>query len=182
MMAVEAFKAKAVEFAAQELFRKSSLSIRDGANVFESLLGEGLYKSVLEIGTYRGVTAAYISQFVERVTTIDLKQGKMERDGQLFNRVLMWEWMGAGNVSLITVADNAEKAHLVRDLDFDFAFVDGDHSYDGVAFDFQIVKRCGAVLFHDYEPGNDVARFVDTLPRDQVRVMDIFAFWQGPKS
>jgi predicted O-methyltransferase YrrM len=63
-------------------------------------------------------------------------------------------------------------------LSFDFAFIDGDHSYDAVAADFEMVKRCGAVLFHDYVPGNEVARFIDELPQDQVSRMDMFGFWQ----
>jgi hypothetical protein len=79
------------------------------------------------------------------------------------------------------VKDDAEKAALVAGLDFDLAFVDGDHD-EGVAVDFDLVKRCGAVLFHDYAVSrkgrNAVMNLVDSLPRHEVEVIDIFAFWR----
>ncbi len=62
------------------------MNIRDGAGVIERLLRRGKYRHVLEIGTYRGFTAAFMSQFCERVTTIDLKYGRMERYNEAFDR------------------------------------------------------------------------------------------------
>lgn len=178
-MNIAEFKQRISDFAGDELLRKSALRIRDGAGVIEKVLGCGEFKSVLEIGTYRGVTAAYMAGFVDQVNTIDLKRGKMQWDGQEFDRVRLWEALGIGNVSLHLVSDNNEKANLVSKLDFDFAFVDGDHTYQGVASDFELVKRCGAVLFHDYDQGTEVATFVDSLPKSQVQIMDIFALWRA---
>lgn len=172
------FHSRAAGYAAAELMRKSALGIADGAEIIREFMPERC-KHIVEIGTYRGVTAAFLSQFADAVTTIDLKNGKMEWDGQMFDRVRFWEAMGAGNINLRLVENEWQKADLVAGLDFDFAFIDGDHRYQGVAADFEMTRRCGRVLFHDYSEGNDVFRFVNTLPGHQVRSRGIFAYWQG---
>lgn len=178
-MTFSELEAKVSKFATAEFFKKCALSIEDGASVIEAVLGSGSYRNVLEIGTYRGITAAFMAGFVKHVTTIDLKQGKMEREAFTTDRVKMWNELGVPNISLKLVESNEEKEGVVSRLAFDLAFIDGDHTYAGVATDFAMVKHCGAVLFHDYSPGNDVYRFVRTLPSDQVQVMGIFAFWRG---
>lgn len=175
------FKQLIGRYAGREFSRKSILSIRDGAGVIERLLGGGEYKRVLEIGTYRGVSSAYMSQFCERVTTVDLINGKMEQDHQLFDRVRFWEALNIENIDLRLVCCDASKAAVVGAAEFDFAFVDGDHEGDGPRKDFELVKRCGAVLFHDYDGHNGVTELIDSLPKSQVEIMDIFAFWRAPK-
>lgn len=167
------------------ILRKSALSIRDGAGVFERVLGSGRFKTVLEIGTYRGVSAAEMSRYCERVITIDLKRGKLERMGESFDRHAFWKSLGVDNVELHLVENDVEKARLINGLDFDFAFVDGAHDRT-VKDDFELVKRCGAVLFHDADrrgsPEKDyVIDFIESLPQDQVTYHDIFALWQERK-
>lgn len=162
-----------------KFLRKSTLSIRDGAGVFERVLGGSNYKTVLEIGTYRGVTAAFISQFVDRVITIDLKHGQLERQGTPFDRVAFWDSLGITNIDLHLVNDDADKARVVKASAFDFAFIDGDHNGQAPADDFALVRRCGTVLFHDFGADNGVTRFVNTLPRKQVEIIDIFALWKA---
>jgi predicted O-methyltransferase YrrM len=165
----------------ERFLRKSALSIRDGAGVFEwALAGKG-FGTVLEIGTYRGVAAAEMSRYCDRVITIDLQHGKMESMGQSFNRHELWSALGITNIELILVRDDAHKAKIVNGLQFDFAFVDGAHDQT-VKDDFALVKRCGNVLFHDYDDRgqkhlNYVYDFVNSLPRHQVQVNDIFALW-----
>lgn len=176
---IEAFKARVADYAAREFMRKSVLSIRDGAGVFERVLGGGQFKRALEIGTYRGVSSALMAQFCETVVTIDLIEGKMERDRQVFDRVRFWEAMGIGNVESHLVANDAEKMALVESLSFDFAFVDGDHEGDAPRRDFELVKRCGCVLFHDYDGENGVVRLIDSLPPSNVEILDIFALWRA---
>jgi len=167
--------------------RKSALSIRGGAGVFEwALAGKG-YRTIIEIGTYRGCSAAEMSQYCERVITIDLKHGKLEVNNEDWNREKFWKSLGVTNVESRVVADDAEKIEMVKTLDFDFAFIDGGHDAASVRADFEIVKRCGRVLFHDADdnrlreinPGapNHVFEFIDTLPKDRVQFNDIFALW-----
>jgi predicted O-methyltransferase YrrM len=161
----------------------SALNIRDGEGVFRSVLQGAGYKHVLEIGTFRGVSAACMAQYVDRVTTIDLHHGRIEQLGQTWDRRGMWEQLGIDNIDLRLVNDDAEKAEIVNSLDFDFAFVDGCHD-SSVANDFALVKRCGAVLFHDYDRRGRkeldyVADFIDTLPKHQLKKIDIFALWKA---
>jgi len=160
--------------------RKSAMNIRGGAGVFERVLkGKGI-KVALEIGTYKGCATAEIAQHVERVITIDLDHGKLELNGEVWNRYAFWDSLGVHNVELHLVKDDAEKKSLLDSIDFDFAFIDGDHG-EGVKLDYDLTKRCGRVLFHDYDsrgPGKDtVFDFVNTLPKHQVQVLDIFALW-----
>lgn len=158
--------------------RKSAVSLRDGEDIFRHFLEGKGYRTVLEIGTYKGVSAACMAQYVDKVITIDLANGQLEL-GQPFDRWAFWDEVGARNIELHLVRGNEEKAELIRHLDFDFAFVDGAHDAS-VRDDFEMVKKCGSVLFHDYAftPGkpNYVKRFVDSL--GPVEVRDIFAFWR----
>ena len=158
----------------QHVLKRSALSIRDGAGVFEKVLSGKGYRTALEIGTYRGVSAAEISRYVDRVVTIDLKHGRQEQLGERFDRRAFWDSLGIDNIELHLIADDTEKAELIDSLDFDFAFVDGAHDAT-VADDFELVKRCGRVLFHDYDsrgtPEKDfVYDFVMSLPKEEVQV------------
>lgn len=164
------------------VLKRSALSIRDGEAVFREILGSGKYRRILEIGTYRGVAAACMSQFCDRVMTVDLHFGRLEQLGEKWSRRAFWNNLGLDNIELYLIRDDAEKAAVITALDFDFAFVDGAHDVT-VANDFGLVKRCGTVLFHDYnrrskKEQNYVCDFVDTLPKEQIRVYDnLFALW-----
>ena len=160
--------------------RRSAVSLRDGEDIFRHFLEGNGYKTVLEIGTYKGVSAACMAQYVDRVITIDLAQGQLEETGDPFDRWGLWKAAGvADKIELYLVNDDKGKAELIKTLDFDFAFIDGAHDAT-VRDDFRMVRHCGSVLFHDYAetPGkpNYVKRFVDTL--GPVEVKDIFAFWK----
>lgn len=168
------------------VLRKSAMGIRAGDGVFERVLSGKGYRTVLEIGTYRGCSAAEIAQYVDRVITIDLKRGKLELAGNEFDRYAFWASLGISNIDLMLVEDDAEKKALVDSLDFDLAFVDGAHD-ETVRNDFELVKRCGRVLFHDADDNrlrekkpnasNCVFEFIDTLPKHEVEFMGIFALW-----
>lgn len=166
----------------QHVLKRSALSIRDGEGVFREILGSGKYRRILEIGTYRGVGAAAMSQFCDQVMTIDLQFGRMEQLGEKWNRQAFWKQLGITNIELHLIKDNMEKTKLIGALDFNFAFIDGAHDAT-VADDFDLVKHCGTVLFHDYnrrslKEQNFVCDFVDTLPKDHVKVYDnLFALW-----
>lgn len=179
-----AIREKIIALHGAGVLKRSAMNIRGGAHVFERLLAGRGYKTVLEIGTYRGVAAAELAQYCERVITIDLAHGKLEQMGEAFDRAAFWDSIGVENIELRLVANDGEKRQLVAALDFDFAFIDGAHDAT-VANDFAMVKRCGRVLFHDYDPRHEkekdyVYDFVNTLPKEQITVMDIFAYWQAP--
>jgi predicted O-methyltransferase YrrM len=178
---MSAVRARIAELHGAGVLRRSALNIRGGAGVFDrAMYGKG-YRTALEIGTYRGVAAAEMAQYCERVITIDLKHGKLEQAGETFDRLGFWQSLGIDNIELKLIADDAEKVALINGLDFDFAFIDGAHDAS-VKDDFALARRCGHVLFHDYDsrgiPAQDhVFDFVNSLPKEQIQVMDIFALW-----
>jgi predicted O-methyltransferase YrrM len=110
------------------------------------------------------------------VLTVDI------HDNALTNEV--WNYFGvAPKIKCYVVGGNEAKRLLIDTKAFDFAFIDGDHTYEGVKFDFDLVKHCGNVLFHDYDfslcPG--VKQFIDQLPSNEVEIRKPFALWTSPK-
>jgi len=168
------------------VLRKSALNIRAGAGVIPwAMQGKG-YRTAVEIGTYRGCATAEMAQYCARVVTFDLAHGRLEQNAERWDRDAFWRSLGVHNVGFVPVRDDTEKARWLRNMDFDFAFVDGAHDRASVALDFELVRKCGRVLFHDADdngPGraNDVFEFLQTLPKDELIYKDIFALWM-PKA
>ena len=135
-------------------------------------------RTIVEVGTRHGAMAALLARLAERVVTIDLHESPLVHD--------VLACAGADNVVAVRVRDNAAKAVLLDSLDFDLAFLDGDHSREGVALDFAHTRRCGRILFHDYaDPGfHGVTRFVDSLAEGTLVRDAPFAWWfaaSGPQ-
>ena len=67
---------------------------------------------------------------------------------------------------------------------FDFLFIDGDHSYHGVKEDFlqylTMVRPGGLIGFHDIVP-DDVARHGTKPEKSQCYGGDVYAFWASLK-
>jgi len=174
-------KEKIIELYGRSALNKSAIGLRDGAEILKHFVTAKPYNTVLEIGTYKGMSAALMAQYVSKVITIDLKHGRLERHSEVFKRHELWESLGLTNIELILVKDNKEKAGVINELQFDFAFVDGAHDKT-VKDDFDMVRKCGNVLFHDYsfngmDRPHDVYDFVNTLDQSKIEVRDIFAMW-----
>jgi hypothetical protein len=131
----------------------------------------------LEIGTYQGASTGLIATYCDSVHTIDTFEDHnltQERVWQMFKV--------RDKITKHVVKSTKAKQELIKSLEFDFAFVDGDHMLPGIDWDFEAVKHCGRVLFHDYgsEGWPDVTEFVDALPKDQVTIYGVFALWIKP--
>lgn len=101
--------------------------------------------TILEIGTAHGAGTAMLSYFADKVVTVDVK-----RWAEL-DKVMASAGTGVrGRIDFRIVADNAAKKALVDGLDFDLAFIDGDHHAAEFKIDFDLCKRCGLLLCHDY--------------------------------
>lgn len=165
--------------------RKSLVNIRDGEGVLAGIIKKEKPKTVLEIGTYKGIGSAVIAGQCEKVVTIDLINGKAELNNDSDVRYHLWEKLNIHNIDFIPVKDDTQKRAVIKNLKFDLAFIDGDHSSAGVVRDFNMVKHCGKVLFHDYDLSarakrNDVYEFVNNL-YEGVEINDIFALWKGKR-
>lgn len=142
---------------------------------FRWLLEKMCPGTLLEIGTAKGVSALIASMHFEKVITVDIEKFPMAE-------VLWFVFRKRDVIDSYIIDHNEEKESLIATLDFDCAFIDGDHRYEGIEMDFNAVKRCGKVLFHDYWETEDKCtgprEFIDTLPKDQLTFDKPFVLWE----
>ena len=113
-----------------------------------------------EVGTWNGLTAVVLSQFFDRVVTVDIANNKIKH--------AIIAHCGIANIECVDIVDNAGKGPILRGLDFDFAYLDGNHAED-TELDFSMTKRCGRVLFHEcWQFQSPVWSLVHSLPAHQV--------------
>jgi len=133
--------------------------------VSENFFNQLKINTAVEIGTFWGITAAHFAQFANRVHTFDILDH--------LEKYKVWYELGVGSkisfhlIKGRDMVDNTFKdfqgTHtltgkekdiktIIDSIDFDFAFIDGNHSYENVKADFELVKRCGRILFHDIVP------------------------------
>ncbi len=138
-------------------FRRSSVFHGIGRFLRQREVSGGV---CFEIGTWNGLTAAVLSRFFDRVVTVDIAHNKLKHE--------ILAYLGIENVECIDIKDNAHKAKIAAGVDFDFAYLDGDHAHD-TETDFDLVKHCGRVLFHEVWPHQEpVWKLVNGLPHGQV--------------
>ena len=114
-------------------------------------------KMAVEIGTYRGLTSAIIASVCDKVHTYDIEHRK--------DTEFIWNLFGVRDrIFYHVVKDNFVKKHDLIDKEFDFAYIDGDHTIPGVELDFEITKKCGHVLFDDADGTATVSYTHLTLP------------------
>jgi len=122
----------------------AGVGIETAASIALAEILEGKrFKSILEIGTMHGMSAAILAHFADRVTTIDIADRPIADEVLCFLEV-------KDRVRRIVVPNDTEKEKIVAATYFDMAFLDGDHRRYGLIFDFAITRRCGCVLLHDY--------------------------------
>ncbi len=105
--------------------------------------------SYLEIGTWRGATAATVAPFVDRVVTIDLEKAKPEEVDEIGKYI-----REVDNVVQIR-ANTMNLDFSTLDGPFDLIFIDGDHRAEYVTSDTRnvLAHLCHdrtIVLWHDY--------------------------------
>ncbi|MEM9021593.1 MAG: class I SAM-dependent methyltransferase [Planctomycetota bacterium] len=120
---------------------------------------------VLEIGTAKGGTLYLWCQAAADDATlisIDLPGGKFG-GGYVQPRAELYQSFAKPNQTLHLLRANSHADDTRAKIDdllagepFDFAFIDGDHSYAGVRDDFmhygKLIRPGGACLFHDINP------------------------------
>lgn len=135
------------------------------------------FGTILEIGTCQAVSAAILSCFADTVVTIDV----MARPQEL----LVIDLADAiDRIIPIVAGTEAAKKRLIAALSFDLAFVDGNHRHPAVRDDFEMVRKCGTVLFHDYPrsgSGQDGARVLldEIRPKGNIERCPPFAWWRA---
>ncbi len=135
---------------------------------------------VIEIGHYQGLSTAVLTHFCDRVFTFDTC---------LRNQEYVWDILGVRDkinlfISTREFIENEINYYFLTEwknreivTDFNFAFVDGDHSYEGIKRDFELVKFCKRVLLHDYKISPYPYTFCNEIGAKQVGNLN-FAYWE----
>ena len=166
--------------------RHSCISSPKYEEIFRSFLRGKKIKRAVEIGTYQGTSTAVLSYYADRVLTVDIYRCY---EAQKL-------WLNAGcldKMDYYRIESDEDKALLLKQQDFDFAFIDGNHR-EGVNLDFKLTSKCGRVLFHDYfhdswklpdtmvasgsKPSPWINKLVDSLPKEEVTIREPFAYWE----
>jgi predicted O-methyltransferase YrrM len=168
----------------------------DQEHEFRAILGVLRPKRMIEIGTRHGVSAALFAEYADEVVTIDIS---LSPDSFRDWTRKVWAETGLAHKIRPFVAPgrtgrecNASKVAFLREQSFDFAFIDGSHITREVILDFECLRRCGCILFHDYKPvgtefadcSNErypgIAAFIDSLsPRAYLigKKCSLMALW-----
>jgi len=134
-------------------------------------------EGIIEIGTFYGIGTVALAMVGKVVYTYDIAY----RDAEL-----IWNLFGVRNKIRCCVAPqwqiDADIKFIVRKwqskLNFNFAFVDGNHTYESVKHDFGLVKFCGRVLFDNVNMP-ELRRFViDEIGGRFVDKGKILGYWE----
>ena len=161
-----------------------------GDEKFHNFFKEIKVSIVIEIGTYRGISTAYMAQFADKVYAFDIvdypEKYKIWYDLNVSNKISFHVVNGRceenENFEGIFPKNNQaiEIKTILDDINFDLAFIDGNHDYKNVKADFELVKKCGRVLFHDVDPQfTQVDKFIKEL--GNVKVTGNLGYWEKIK-
>lgn len=152
----------------EKCFKRSCVSAN---NVFANIISEirPIPKIIVEIGTRAGASAAVLASVAEKVYTFDIRYYSATE--YIWNKLKVKE-----NISYFIIKNRKEIKEILKDVKFDFAFIDGGHIYKDVRGDFELVKRCGRVLFHDVaDRYPDIQRLMREI---KGKVIDGFGYWE----
>jgi len=142
-------------------------------NLFSNIVAsiEPVPKNIVEVGTYFGISTAILASICT-VYTFDIKYySETEHVWNKFKTII------DGNIFYYIVENSDKTKEILKNISFDFAFVDSVHDYENAKIDFEVVKKCGRVLFHDNNdtfPG--VAKFCEEIGAKKI---GDFGYWRA---
>ncbi len=144
-----------------EVFERSVIPLCHAEEIFDKVLKDKGHDTIIDIGTGNGIPAAYMSQYCSRIITIDVIDNPMRKE--------VLKFCGIKNVGFLQITAEKEKERFLRDLIYDFCYMDGAHATYTYS-DWMMVRKCGHVLFHEYyEAQKPVFDLVNSLPSDEVK-------------
>jgi len=170
--------AEVVNTFGKEYLGRSALNDVD-EGTFRRMVTRGYpgHGAIVEVGTCGGVGTVLLAQYAEHVLTLDPQDWPHKWD--------VWDYFGV--VDKIDYRQGGVERLRVTDA-YTMAFVDGDHSRDAIIRDFEAVRHCGVVLFHDYSDaktstcnGAEVRAAVDAIEDGTLHVERPFALWTADK-
>lgn len=117
---------------------------------------------MLEIGSFNGGTLFLFSKMVNsdaQIISLDLPGAQFGLANEVFSRNLFSNF-ATKKQTIYPIRGNSHSAKsidvikgLLHGKQFDFEFIDGDHTYEGVKQDFEmyspLVRKGGIIAFHD---------------------------------
>jgi len=149
---------------------------------------------IVEIGSHRGRSAAYMAAAAKTNVTIycidlwkndkDLRFVSDDNDLKMFWS--LFDDLGLRE-NIVALQGKSEVFAHSWEFGINLLFIDGDHSYDGVKSDYIAwyphVRDGGVIAFHDYHknwPG--VIRFVDETASRELKPLGLHErVWSGQK-
>jgi len=121
--------------------------------------------SYLEIGSWRGVSIANVSEVADRCFSISLSDQELKEMGYgepfIKNNFLFSK--GIGNITHIAHNSHTFDFSTLEER-FDIIFIDGDHRYEGVKIDtmnaFELLRdESSVIIWHDYGTSPEQVRW-----------------------
>ncbi|MHC4270623.1 MAG: class I SAM-dependent methyltransferase [Planctomycetota bacterium] len=140
----------------------SCVYIGDGENTIRHFLKGKKFKTIIEVGTYQGVSTAILSEHAEKVYAIDIEDLPLRKD--------IFKFLNVNNVEFYKCKVDFEdkKKHIekiMKEEQVDFIFLDGDHWGEALKQEFDLVKDIPEILIHDYEESFPIVYdFCNDLP------------------
>ena len=151
-----------------------SILLSNDEDSFWNLLDEVSFSSkcLIEIGTGRGISTILLSEVAEEIWTFDVEDYPIKHE--IWNHFKI-----AHRIHSYIIEDYLELAGIISSLDFDAAFIDGNHKYDWATCDTFLLERCGYILFHDYHIKNIQIVIDNLIERKGGRIFinGKYAFW-----
>ena len=159
----------------------------EGKNLDKILILLPKNAKALEIGSFKGWTSILMCRIKKdlMIITIDPHYGfpkhpELSSSEEEVNKNIQ-SWKLQNKIKHIKISSQA----FYTDEKFDFIFIDGDHSFEGVKFDFNKffpnLKKNGIIAFHDYGTHPGVTIFCNSLIerklfRSYIRLNSILCF------
>jgi len=154
----------------------------EGSNFLPDFLGQlnPIPIDVIEIGTFMGLGTSVLASFSRTVFTFDIwyrNSHPLWVALELDDRINCY----TGNQKFID--DVIRAIQYNPELKINFAFIDGEHKYKNVKHDFEQIKFCGRVLFHDADIP-EIGKFITEeiggkfLSEDKELGIGTFGYWE----
>jgi len=120
---------------------------------------------IVEIGTNTGVSAIAMA--------LAMKENDIKGNILTFDISSQYKEIADKQIKALDLTDYitthlGNSTHVTK-MNYDLGFIDGDHTYDGVKKDFEILKHlCQYIIFHDTKVCEGVAQFIQELNQEQL--------------
>ena len=115
-------------------------------NVYDNLKKAVEYlkpEIVLEIGTFNGLSTAILANLCSFVFTVDIAYRPETQ--------VVWDHFNLlDKINYSIFKDREEIGKFIKKIQYDFVYIDANHKYEEVKADYEMIKDCNSILFHDY--------------------------------